>query len=912
MACNARKRMRLSSPTYDAGLEDLDEYDLQELDRIELTLSQLVGTSSQNEKSIRCFHPSQDAKERRLKAIMLAIESDAEGSEKVNVGEKRAREEEFGLKSATSISTTNANAKYDHELPSSPEEPPQAPDYSKWFAPDPSTPLLGFQRVSKSLIGPLSDDAAVPSTFTPAGNSFIGAGFASASDIQKAIIEPSKKALELAAKKMKDWSEADESVLQTSDAPQSPSKSGPGFARPVLASVANSSTFRTPISPKRNNSSRSVSTPTPGRLSGADKTRTFRSPLLGQPSPRTVYPKAGPSSPGKNGSRVSRSARPHPLASTPMTILVSPERPGGSILDSAEALMTPVRPGVPTVSESARRSHKTVGFSTPFKQGMKPGEPGRAVLEKTQQVEKTKTTRTRTKQDNENPRKGLKLKDSGLMPQRHSVNELEQMGLNITELSQINPETAIFYVFHTSESYISSTQTQVASAAAGVSLGPADVHVHLLQAGRTLASRKWVNNHWSLVLWKLAGLACLQPERENTPERRWCWRSVLEQFEARYDRELAGGSRPPLRLIAAQDAPAGAPIVLVVTRVLWTQAGRVGKNGRVIEDAGGELEVSDGWYRLKAPIDAPLARAVLRGAIKAGRKIAVAGAKVFFLDNDKREPSEILEAYEACSLLLSGNGTHLAPWHAKLGFQPEPFIATLGSLTPDGGPVPLIDLVVEKVYPIAFLEFLAATGGKKTSSGPRSEAEEAEVDDEWRKRRDAEELKLQDELSARWCRLEDFADRLERTARGRFNPSEDESPPEHIDDLFDELDELPADEIATFIRQLTIEECGFLARFIRRKVLRDKELAPEEIEIGMKDKCPPRDVRNFRIVIVRDAQTRRRPANRIAQLTLWDVLSLCVSEGGRPGAIEIGQRFLLKGIADDKSRSNTTKRMDGE
>lgn len=58
---------------------------------------------------------------------------------------------------------------------------------------------------------------------------------------------------------------------------------------------------------------------------------------------------------------------------------------------------------------------------------------------------------------------------------------------------------------------------------------------------------------------------------------------------------------------------------------------------------------------------------------------------------------EILEAYNCCTLELSGNATHLAPWHVKLGFQPEPFIATLRSLTPDGGHVPFMHLVVEKV-----------------------------------------------------------------------------------------------------------------------------------------------------------------------------------------------------------------------
>jgi hypothetical protein len=44
-----------------------------------------------------------------------------------------------------------------------------------------------------------------------------------------------------------------------------------------------------------------------------------------------------------------------------------------------------------------------------------------------------------------------------------------------------------------------------------------------------------------------------------------------------------------------------------------------------------ELEVTDGWYRLRARVDQPIARAIRKGHIKVGRKIAVAGAKVIGL-----------------------------------------------------------------------------------------------------------------------------------------------------------------------------------------------------------------------------------------------------------------------------------------
>jgi hypothetical protein len=44
-----------------------------------------------------------------------------------------------------------------------------------------------------------------------------------------------------------------------------------------------------------------------------------------------------------------------------------------------------------------------------------------------------------------------------------------------------------------------------------------------------------------------------------------------------------------------------------------------------------ELEVTDGWYRLKAQVDESLARAVRKGTLRVGRKIGIAGARVLIV-----------------------------------------------------------------------------------------------------------------------------------------------------------------------------------------------------------------------------------------------------------------------------------------
>lgn len=216
-----------------------------------------------------------------------------------------------------------------------------------------------------------------------------------------------------------------------------------------------------------------------------------------------------------------------------------------------------------------------------------------------------------------------------MVPQQYTFEELEDRGVNISELCQITPQTAPFYCFHTSSpDLFPSSQSQRFSPDPQKTLGPQEAFEHLTKTGRA-TSRKWVDNHWVFVLWKLAGMAAFDPASEANPlTRRWCWSSVLSQLESRHDREFERGSRPALRMIVAQDKSPATPMVLIVVGVNWAQHERRGEDGKVVEEACAEIDVSDGWYRVKAQVDAPIARAILKGTIKSGTKIAMSGARV--------------------------------------------------------------------------------------------------------------------------------------------------------------------------------------------------------------------------------------------------------------------------------------------
>jgi hypothetical protein len=93
----------------------------------------------------------------------------------------------------------------------------------------------------------------------------------------------------------------------------------------------------------------------------------------------------------------------------------------------------------------------------------------------------------------------------------HSVAVLHR---NVEEMSQITPETAIHYSFYSPSG----------------PLGPAAAFTELRNAGCTLATEDWVHNHWGLILWKQAGMLCLEP----TGAKRWSWEETMNQLRYRY------------------------------------------------------------------------------------------------------------------------------------------------------------------------------------------------------------------------------------------------------------------------------------------------------------------------------------------------------------------------------------------
>lgn len=158
----------------------------------------------------------------------------------------------------------------------------------------------------------------------------------------------------------------------------------------------------------------------------------------------------------------------------------------------------------------------------------------------------------------------------------------------------MSPDLAVYYAFYSSEATPVFLSSQQAHPEPTKALDHDAALVELQHLGCGLATKEWVENHWGLILWKLAGMVCLDPESERDPARkRWCWREVISQLQyryvlhlrllilsyefphgkSRYERELNRGERPPLRKIVATDVASSAPMVLCVSKVTWTEGG---------------------------------------------------------------------------------------------------------------------------------------------------------------------------------------------------------------------------------------------------------------------------------------------------------------------------------------------------
>ncbi|KZO89991.1 hypothetical protein CALVIDRAFT_491058 [Calocera viscosa TUFC12733] len=388
--------------------------------------------------------------------------------------------------------------------------------------------------------------------------------------------------------------------------------------------------------------------------------------------------------------------------------------------------------------------------------------------------------------------------------------------------------------------------------------GRLEARAELRRRGCSLATQEWVDNHWSLILWKLAGLVRAYPMDLT---ERWSWSHVIDQLLYRYEREINRGQRPAVKKIQEQDCASTRSMVLTVCQIKMTTRQKADDPDQTEEHP--EFVLTDGWYKIRASVDDCLGRATKMAKIQVGTKIAMSGIKL----DAAKEGKEVLKALDDTMLKLTGNSTCLARWYTKLGFAPKPFVPTIASLSPDGGNVVMLHITVTKMFPIGYIDAFVEGAPRPI---PRCQKEEDAAMDEWMKMWEKEQADECKEFEDRLQKLEALAERLDH-ACGYKSVSRDLLP-HWVDDVLDEFEE--ATDVKSLIKLKSRDELSYLATAAHAKIAYERDNAQRTIEKAMEGRVPQRQVRNFQVACIEDARTYHRTPMRTGQLTVWDILSM--------------------------------------
>ncbi|XP_040278374.1 breast cancer type 2 susceptibility protein, partial [Bufo bufo] len=313
-------------------------------------------------------------------------------------------------------------------------------------------------------------------------------------------------------------------------------------------------------------------------------------------------------------------------------------------------------------------------------------------------------------------------------PTVYTQTELYRCGVIKNHIG-INSETARTFAFHcldyfTRERFLSEGGVQIAD---GGWLVPTDK----LSAGREefyralcdtpgvdpkLITPEWVYNHCQWIVWKLAAMEVKFPMtfagRCLTPDR------VLLQLKYRYDVEIDQCRRSAVRKIMERDDTPAKTLVLCISKILTLGNCETSDT----KQTSAIIEVTDGWYGIKALLDPALTSLLKKGRMFIGQKIIVHGAELVGSD-DACTP---LEAPDSLMLKIAGNSTRPARWYTKLGYfhDPRPFCLHLSSLLAEGGIVGCVDVLIQRSYPIQWMEKMG--NGTYAFRNERAEEREAE------------------------------------------------------------------------------------------------------------------------------------------------------------------------------------------
>ncbi|GAA5833550.1 hypothetical protein JCM5353_007958, partial [Sporobolomyces roseus] len=447
----------------------------------------------------------------------------------------------------------------------------------------------------------------------------------------------------------------------------------------------------------------------------------------------------------------------------------------------------------------------------------------------------------------------MNLSDFGMRPQTLYLEDLEHRGIP-EEILSMNSVSASSFVFPCGRSTVDafkSLRSLIASRSPGE---------------EELVTLPWVQNHWSLVIWKVASYVRSKPDMF---EEWWKFEKVMDQLRYRYEREVNQAQRSAIKRIQERDSAAAIPLILCVSQLLWEDPPEDIDGVDAPQIIAG-IELTDGWYRIQAKVDKTLQSACERGKLIVGSKLAISGAR---LEGTKGDGVDVLEALGRSKLIISGNSTSLAPWYSTLGFSQTQIFASLDKLTCAGGSVAPLDIVVDKIFELGFVD------AGRVSAGTWGEEEELEKAEEWERGRKKIQNRMSNDVDKEGT-LEDHLVVLLQEAVQTSCEDGGADPAQNVDSMDDDEDDPDAilerleeaNNKRSILRKLPprlLQACLSLAS---ERALRSRTQAYDDLKQELDQKYPPRQIRSLRMMRIRDARegTDGR-SDREAILTVWDV-----------------------------------------
>ncbi|PIN01752.1 DNA recombinational repair protein BRCA2 [Handroanthus impetiginosus] len=263
-------------------------------------------------------------------------------------------------------------------------------------------------------------------------------------------------------------------------------------------------------------------------------------------------------------------------------------------------------------------------------------------------------------------------------------------------------------------------------------IGPDDFYQMLSQCGASIQylTKEWVSNHYKWIVWKLACYERCYPAKFSG--KLLTVSNVLEELRQRYEREVNHGHRSAIKKILDGDAPPSSMMVLCISSVGQNHDPKFAHQSVSLEVDGNhrasEIELTDGWYCVKAQLDELLSRKLASGKLFLGQKLRIWGAKLCGWIG----PVSPFEASKSTSLLLHMNGTYRCHWAERLGLCKSAGIPlAFRCIKSTGGAVPSTLVGVTRIYPVLYRERLS-----NGSFVVRSERAEAKALQLFNQRRD--------------------------------------------------------------------------------------------------------------------------------------------------------------------------------